>query len=216
VINQTSQLHYSFGRLKSSSKSQSPLVLLLLHYTTIHSNQTNITQFSPPLPSTTTVKKGYLTLPPSYISHYRTFTLSISGFTPRLIRPHPYTASDIVAIARGPIVYCVEDVDNPWVTNHFRDVAIDTSVALRLQEVGGKIGGEEEEEYVMIKAPGAGVVLEREAEEWTLFGGGKRDRGGDGKEQEEEERRDLVFVPYYARANREGKGMMRVGLRVWR
>ncbi|RDL36405.1 uncharacterized protein BP5553_05757 [Venustampulla echinocandica] len=171
-------------------------------------------EISPSLPSATTIQKGYLTLPPSYTSHHRTFTLSISGFTPRLIRPHPYTASDIVAVARGPIVYCVEDVDNPWVTNHFRDVAIDTSVPLRLLEVGEKIGGKEEEEYVAIKAPGAGVLLEKEAEEWTLFGGGKK--GGDGKDKEEEGRRDLVFVPYYARANRGGKGMMRVGLRVMR
>lgn len=33
-------------------------------------------------------------------------------------------------------------------------------------------------------------------------------------EQGEEKGEDLVFIPYYARANRGGNGMMRVGLRV--
>jgi hypothetical protein len=38
----------------------------------------------------------------------------------REIAPHPFTNLNIVALARGPIVYCVEDVDNPWVQDHFK------------------------------------------------------------------------------------------------
>lgn len=25
-----------------------------------------------------------------------------------------------MAVARGPVVYCVEDIDNPWVEEHFK------------------------------------------------------------------------------------------------
>jgi DUF1680 family protein len=41
-------------------------------------------------------------------------------FKPRFIRPHPFTNRNTLAVARGPIVYCVEDVDHPWVTDHFK------------------------------------------------------------------------------------------------
>ncbi|PVH68235.1 glycoside hydrolase family 127 protein [Cadophora sp. DSE1049] len=52
------------------------------------------------------------------------FVLNINGFQPRFIQPHPYTNQQVVALARGPIIYCLEDVDNPWEQNHFKDVCI--------------------------------------------------------------------------------------------
>lgn len=39
---------------------------------------------------------------------------------PRVVRPHPLTMQPIAYVTRGPIVYCVEDVDNPWENNHFK------------------------------------------------------------------------------------------------
>jgi uncharacterized protein len=140
------------------------------------------------------------------------FQLHIEGFTPRFIRPHPYCNQDIVAVARGPIVYCVEDIDNPWVTNHFRDVAIDTSSPRPnespLREVS-KLGTEHD--FVAISAPGAGVLIDPS---WDLLSqNGHENRSEIARK---EERKDLNLIPYYLRANRGGGGQMRVGLRIAR
>ncbi|TGO88009.1 hypothetical protein BPOR_0190g00140 [Botrytis porri] len=59
------------------------------------------------------VTKGYLTLPPEYLKTNLSFQLNIT-LKPRFISPHPYTNQNIIALARGPIIYCVEDFDNPW------------------------------------------------------------------------------------------------------
>lgn len=64
-------------------------------------------------------EKGYLKLSPEWIKRNPSFRLSIPLKT-RLTSPHPYTNQDIVVLARGPIVYCVEDIDNPWVNDHFK------------------------------------------------------------------------------------------------
>src|SRR5262249_10415117 len=43
----------------------------------------------------------------------------------------PLTNQHTAAVARGPIVYCVEDVDNPWVPDdRFKTVLFDPSVPL--------------------------------------------------------------------------------------
>jgi len=65
------------------------------------------------------VEKGYAYLPASYIQNNRSFELDVEMHV-RKISPHPFTNLDIVALARGPLVYCVEDVDNPWVKDHFK------------------------------------------------------------------------------------------------
>lgn len=65
------------------------------------------------------IQKGYLTLSPEWLRKNPEFRLNIS-LKPRLIMPHPNTSQNIVAIARGPLVYCLEDVDNPWVEDHFK------------------------------------------------------------------------------------------------
>jgi DUF1680 family protein len=153
------------------------------------------------------VTKGYLTLPWSFVSQNPSFSLKVDGFSPRYIRPHPYCNQDIVAVARGPIVYCVEDVDNPWVVNHFKDVAIDTTV--ELQEVPDRATGEE---FVAITACGAARSIDPAS--WDLLSQDTtRSANGPGLKPQRE---DLKFIPYYARANRGGSGQMRVGLRIAR
>lgn len=62
---------------------------------------------------------GYARVPATWVDHNSRFELNIP-LKPRVIRPHPYSNQDIVALARGPIVYCVEDVDNLWVDDHFK------------------------------------------------------------------------------------------------
>lgn len=135
------------------------------------------------------------------------FRLIVEGFTPRFIRPHPYCNQDIIAVARGPIIYCVEDIDNPWVTHHFKDVAFDTDSSLKEVAKHGTEPG-----FVAISAPSAGLLIDPSS--WHLLsqkGDKKRDRAGP-----KLTRKDLNFIPYYARANRGGNGQMRVGLRIGR
>ncbi|CRG92704.1 Glycosyltransferase-like protein LARGE2 [Talaromyces islandicus] len=151
--------------------------------------------------------KGYIILPPSYTSNTPEFTLDIQGFQPRLIQPHPYTNQQVGAIARGPIVYCAEDIDNPWEHNHFKHVYIPSSANLR-QEWRRDVASKPHE-YVAIHTSG----YERSYPEW------ENRPAGTGPSLSVQTpikisrlQRDLCFIPYYLRANRGGRGQMRVAL----
>jgi hypothetical protein len=154
-----------------------------------------------------TLTKGYLTLPESFVSQNPNFSLQVGGFSPRFIQPHPYCNQDIVSVARGPIVYCLEDIDNLWASNHFKDVAIDTSSELRETTIR-----EADDFFVAISAPGAGRLIDTSS--WDVISQ-NTDEKEHGKAPNEI-RKDLNFIPYYARANRGGSGQMRVGLRISR
>ena len=65
------------------------------------------------------MKNGYLEIPAEWLAANPTFTLSIP-LEARLIASHPFTNQNTLSLARGPIVYCVEDIDNPWVEDHFK------------------------------------------------------------------------------------------------
>ncbi|KAI5296288.1 hypothetical protein KEM52_004482 [Ascosphaera acerosa] len=156
-----------------------------------------------------TMTKGYLTLPSAYIRDNSSFQLKVP-LKPRLIHPHPSTNQPIAAVARGPIVYCAEDVDNPWVTDHFKSVVLDTQVPLlenREAEVTYVMGDTQEKEpFVAITAKRAARFLVTDGmrgPECRAPYAVARDR-----------RETLTFIPYYICANRGGKGMMRVGFRV--
>lgn len=144
---------------------------------------------------------GYLTLSPAYLADNPSFTIDIQGFKPRYITPHPYTNQRTLTLARGPIIYCAEDVDNGWETNHFKDVAMSRDSPItelpRLDEAS-------DEEYVALKTTSWTRSLPHRADSiGTAF-----DATGEAYAHE----RELVLVPYYFRANRNGKGHMRVGL----
>lgn len=62
---------------------------------------------------------GYLKIPAEWLAANPTFTLSIPLET-RLVASHPLTNQATMSLARGPVVYCVEDVDNSWVQDHFK------------------------------------------------------------------------------------------------
>ncbi|KAF2093592.1 DUF1680-domain-containing protein [Rhizodiscina lignyota] len=148
----------------------------------------------PPL-SAAEMHDGYLLLPPTYLHANASFTLRIP-LKPRLLSPHLYTNQRIAAVARGPLVYCAEDVDNPWEADHFKS-------ELRKDVVEG-------EEIVGIRAEGAAGFL-KVPERYNPSSDGPTDSWSIDKTRRRE---TLRFVPYYARANREGKAMMRVGLRI--
>ncbi|TDZ25655.1 Non-reducing end beta-L-arabinofuranosidase [Colletotrichum orbiculare MAFF 240422] len=145
-----------------------------------------------PRPGECTFDTGYIHLGPTYIAEHPSFSLDVHGFEPRFVAPHPYTNQRTLSLARGPVVYCVEDADNEWEENHFRDIGI--KAGERVEDVwrDDRIRGEK---YVALKTRG----WQRSPE--VLQG------GGDGVG------RELVFVPFYFRSNRGGKGQMRVGLR---
>ena len=64
-------------------------------------------------------RNGYIELTSKWLSCNPQFTLSID-LEPRLIASHPLTNQKTLSLARGPIIYCVEDVDNAWVNDHFK------------------------------------------------------------------------------------------------
>ena len=64
-------------------------------------------------------KHGYLTLPAEWLAEHKTFALT-APFGSRWIAPRPSTEQRTITLARGPIIYCVEDYDNKWVNDHFR------------------------------------------------------------------------------------------------
>lgn len=70
------------------------------------------------------MEKNYLELDNSWLLANPQFTLTIA-LTPRLVRPHPFSNRDTLCVARGPIVYCVEDKDNTWVTDHFKVIQLE-------------------------------------------------------------------------------------------
>jgi len=123
---------------------------------------------------------------------------------PRFVSPHPYTNQDVIALARGPLVYCVEDFDNPWVEDHFKSLILDPAGEIEESPLHETEVGE----------PGIALAVRHAAffldVDGTLapdlpFGAiGQKDRGDVKK---------LNFVPYALRDNRGGKGHMRVGIR---
>ncbi|KAF2228042.1 hypothetical protein BDZ85DRAFT_210397 [Elsinoe ampelina] len=141
-----------------------------------------------PLPIPLRQETSYLHLPPSYLLSTPTFTLTLP-MRPRFLAPHPATttARRTLALARGPMVYCLEDVDNTWVCDHFRSLRLDAGRA-RVRFVGQRGG-----------AGGAQGEEEDEEEEVAVAPNGERVR-------------ELTFVPFYFRGNREGRGQMRVGI----
>ncbi|KAJ5936966.1 Six-hairpin glycosidase [Penicillium verhagenii] len=72
-----------------------------------------------PSPENQDVQNGYLVLSTEWLRENTQFRLSCP-MQPQVIRPNPLTLQPVVYVRRGPIVYCVEDVDHPWESNHFK------------------------------------------------------------------------------------------------
>ncbi|RGP76922.1 hypothetical protein FLONG3_5005 [Fusarium longipes] len=146
------------------------------------------------------LQKGYLTLDSAYIAKNPNFSLEIGNFTPRYIAPHPYTNQRTLTLARGPLVYCMEDIDNKWETNHFKDVGLTPSAGV--EEEKKTVG---DEMYVALNTNCWRRSL-KETEAGACPGLSVDAQEGTGVQME------ANFVPYYLRANRGGDGHMRVGL----
>ncbi|USW49012.1 hypothetical protein Slin15195_G023310 [Septoria linicola] len=153
-----------------------------------------------------TVQKGYLSLPAAWLAANKSFRLSLP-LKSRWLAQHPFTNQHTLARARGPVVYCVEDVDNSWVDDHFKSVYLDYEGTWDEREVADESTGDK---YIALTLQnGARRLNTTRINSAPLI---------DAKElQSSLESSNAIaklnFVPYYFRANRGGKGHMRVGLK---
>lgn len=147
--------------------------------------------------------KGYLTLSPEWLQSNPAFEFDIP-LKPRYVSPHPFTNQDIIALARGPVVYCLEDIDNTWVNDHFKALLLDP--AGRISESSSSIPGVEEP-YIGLTAHDAAYLIHTEDNLSPLL------PLGSVTSKRHEPIKDLCFIPYALRDNRGGKGHMRVGIR---
>ncbi|KAJ5809139.1 Six-hairpin glycosidase [Penicillium pulvis] len=72
-----------------------------------------------PSPEKLHVRNGYMFLSSEWLQENSHFRLSCP-MQPQVVRPNPLTLQPVAYVRRGPIVYCVEDVDHPWESNHFK------------------------------------------------------------------------------------------------
>ncbi|KAL6799815.1 hypothetical protein J3E68DRAFT_396697 [Trichoderma sp. SZMC 28012] len=158
-------------------------------------------KLSPSTPETV-LEKGYLTLSPDWLKRHNTFELDIP-LKPWFITPHPYTNQDIVALARGPLIYCLEDFDNSWVEDHFKSLVLDPAGNIT-EEVAfdSKLG----EPCITLTAHNAAFLRVEESL-------GPLIPLGNATVKERPAVQQLKFIPYCLRDNRGGKGHMRVGIR---
>ena len=170
---------------------------------------------SPPL-SDASVEKSYLKLPSSYLESNPNFTLNLPLRT-RLISPHPYTGQNVVALARGPIIYCVEDVDNDWVKDHFKSLVFDPTIAKASITETQIVDPQTNEQYVELTAHDSAILRNEKASSPSITISyadvGKEPYATGVDSAEKTLIPKLNFIPYYFRANRGGNGQMRVGLR---
>lgn len=135
------------------------------------------------------VKNGYLYLASSTDDQVEvTF-----GMKPEKVYANPLTGKDEICLVRGPIVYCIEDVDNEGMSvdnlvltdepvSDGREIEIGSIKALTLETTGRQIQ----------PAASEGLYNSRP---WVIGG----------------ETETVVAIPYFLRANRNGNG----GMRVW-
>ncbi|EAW07939.1 glycoside hydrolase family 127 protein [Aspergillus clavatus NRRL 1] len=155
-----------------------------------------------PRPPQLNIRDGYLYLDSDWTQQHPDFRFSCP-MRPKVLRPNPLTMQPVAYVTRGPIVYCVEDVDNDWEDDHFKRTIFDQDAPL-LEEVRST-----PDQYVAIIAQkGVREILDISPWRRQIVA----ERGS--AIPITDELKDLCFIPYYLRANRGGKGQMRVGLRV--
>ncbi len=116
---------------------------------------------------------------------------------PQMMEANPRVADDSgrVAIQRGPLIYCLEEIDQPSGTS-LSDVAVnvgrDPMEAFQPEFKNDLLGG-------MLVLHHSGVMYERGTSEKTLYAPFSRDT--------KTKKVPLTFIPYYAWANRQATSM---------
>ncbi|KAL5044408.1 hypothetical protein BDW71DRAFT_199085 [Aspergillus fruticulosus] len=133
------------------------------------------------------VRAGYLCIPEA-----ENLNMKLSfRVQPRKIYPNPALGKDELCIMRGPLVYCIEDVDNDVDIDHVGvlDVFVSDGEPIDIASVKG---------VIPVRATGREVIRRKSqlyAPDPWRYGDEKR----------------LLYVPYFLRANRGGNG----GMTVW-
>lgn len=116
---------------------------------------------------------------------------------PQVLEANPRVADDTgrVAVQRGPLIYCLEEIDQPAGIS-LSDVAVNpgrhSSDQFKPEFRNDLLGG-------MVVLHHEGAVYERESPEKLLYSQYKRDAGS--------RKVSLTFIPYYAWANRQATYM---------
>ena len=117
---------------------------------------------------------------------------------PQAVEANPRVADDTgrVAIQRGPLIYCLEEIDQPSDVS-LSDVAVDLShkpaQAFQSEFKSDLLGG-------MVVLHHTGAAYERAASQKALY-------SRHGGESLKTRRIPLTFIPYYAWANRQATSM---------
>ncbi|CAO1633467.1 unnamed protein product [Parajaminaea phylloscopi] len=142
-------------------------------------------------------------------------TLMRMPLKPRLAHSHPYTTQDTVTLMYGPLVYCLEDEDNKWERNHFKDLCLQVDeAAVRVSEQNGLAVLHAPKAGFHRRIPQASRALppgqdDTSAQAPTFIGMNDLDASVARLTYEEPDDAglDLTFVPYYYRANRRTEGV---------
>lgn len=121
-----------------------------------------------------------------------------------LVAPHPRTHQNTLNVMRGPIVYVAESVDNAALDRmfkHFEGVGI--SPTAEFEEVPMTV---ERFEVVGLRTKKPVQALARQ-KDYELY---RPVDAAEGKWRDLKEK--LVFVPWFARANRGGAGRLRTAM----
>lgn len=133
------------------------------------------------------VRRGYLYVSAENTEIQLTFPVAV-----RKMYAHPNTNKDDICLMRGPLVYCLEDVDNEG-TNIDQIGLVDDQVndGKVMQLSGLKVVTVNAQGKQLDQVEGRGLYSSKA---WAY----------------EETPRDLVAIPFFLRANRGGNGAMRV------
>ncbi|KAL4868014.1 hypothetical protein BDV12DRAFT_209465 [Aspergillus spectabilis] len=133
------------------------------------------------------VRDGYLYIPQTQDVELQ-LALTIKA---RKVYPNPAIEKDQICIMRGPLVYCIEDVDNEVDVDHvgLLDDSVSDSEPINIAAVNG---------VIPVRATGRDLVRGKNqlyaSQPWKYS-----------------EKKNLLYVPYFLRANRGGRG----GMTVW-
>ncbi len=134
---------------------------------------------------------------------------------PRLLYSHPDSGPSRVSLAYGPLIYCIEDIDNPWIDDlpereqHFKHLCFD----LPADPSQISVLGQDSDGIIKLRVAAAGYTLK--VEDARGFASAFEQDKQPGFYEEAGQGHDLVFIPYFYRCNRKGtKGRMRTSLRV--
>ena len=143
----------------------------------------------------------------------QTSSLSMTFDLPvRLLSPHPLTGHDTLTVSRGPIIYTAESIDNPFEEKHrhFEGIGIKSSAKFRQHEleiegirmIGLEIDGSDGSAVYVLDQ----VSDRRPYRDVKVGDGGKSAAPARSWTRLEDK---LVFLPWFARANRGGAGRLR-------